>query len=123
MTEEQITLLESCINNSSLNEDQFAFLNRWYLVATDSQIADMNNSLKGPFKIGAIEKKDGVKVLPSWLLIDTKTYTPIINDLNSLQRVELQDSDFPQIEQVESAAPSVLTDEEKAEVLESIGFE
>lgn len=122
MTEEQITLLESCINKSSLTEDQLAFLNKWYLVVTDSQVTSMNNSLSGPFKISAIEKIDGTKVLPSFLLIDTVTYGPIIDDLNSLQKVELQDSDFFQIEEVESPELPALTDEERAEALALFGF-
>lgn len=97
MTESDLSMLASCINQDPFTEEQSEFLSKWWMVTSDAQVDSLNEELPSNFKIAALETNEGTKVLPSFIITDQELYAPIIDELQELEMIELSPADFPQL--------------------------
>lgn len=122
MNESEISLLTSCINTDPFTEEQAEFLQKWWMVTTQDDVSTFNNTLLHNFKIAPRETIDGRIVIPVALLTDLELYDSIIDDLQELDKVELNPQDFLDwVEPTESVDNTSLelTDELRAELEEA----
>jgi len=122
MNESEISLLTSCINADPFTEEQAEFLQKWWMVTTQDDVSTFNNTLLHNFKIEPRETIDGRIVIPVALLTDLELYDSIIDDLQELDKVELNPQDFSDwVEPTESVDNTSLelTDELRAELEEA----
>jgi len=122
MNESEISLLTSCINADPFTKEQAEFLQKWWMVTTQDDVSTFNNTLLHNFKIAPRETIDGRIVIPVALLTDLELYDSIIDDLQELDKVELNPQDFSDwVEPTESVDNTSLelTDELRAELEEA----
>ena len=122
MNDSELSLLASCINADPFTEEQAEFLQKWWMITTDEQVAEFNDLLPSNFKITSRQTNDDRTVIPVALLTDVDLYSAIIDDLQELDKVELNPQDFSDwvepTESIDNTSPE-LTDELRAELEEA----
>lgn len=96
MTDSELSMLASCINQDPFTQEQIDFLDQWWLIVTEEQVESFNSELPELYLIRARETTEGEQVIPIAILTDQTLYEPILEELNYLEKIKLARTDFSQ---------------------------
>jgi hypothetical protein len=123
MTNSELSMLSSCINADPFTQEQSDFLNQWWMIVTDAQVDSFNSQLPEMYSIVSSESNDGVKVIPIAIITDEKIYASVLEELQALETIKLQSTDFPQRDIINSEPTGrETTEEEMNALLEALGL-